>query len=339
MENKNKNASTRKVIDTPASIVDRLEGPQAISQGCFPLPTMSSKSVLVKVKAAALNFPDLLMTYGKYQHRPELPFVPGMEGAGDVIETGSDVKNVKVGDRVMFKGKTGACAQHAVVTEENVTLAPESLTCEQAAAFAVTFQTAYVSLVRRGRLQKGETVLISGAGGGVGQASVAVAKALGATVIAAASSTEKLKIAAESGADFLIDYSQSDWKENILRYTNGAGADLFLDPVGGQILETGIKALRRGGRVLLVGFASGAFGQVDLRDLRDREINLIGVRAGEYGRRNPEAGRSAWLELVKLTEEAELKPYIGQVWKEDQVAEALTAMEQRQVSGKQIVLI
>ncbi len=339
MENKNNNKSAFDLNKTKAGIVRELGGPNCISQGDFPLPPMSSNSILIKVKAAALNFPDLLMTYGKYQHRPELPFIPGMEGAGEVIAIGNEVDNVAVGDRVMFKGKTGACAEFTVVTTDKVTLAPESLTFEEAAAFAVTFQTAYVSLVRRGKLEKGETVMVSGAGGGVGQASVAVAKALGAKVIALASNKDKLEIARRSGADELVDYSAVGWERKVKKLNGNSGVDLFLDSVGGEVLEKGISALRSGGRALLVGFASGSFGKVDLEDLRDREIDVIGVRAGEYGRRNPDAGRSAWEELVRLTEKHNLKPYIGKVWLLSQVTEALLAMEQRKVSGKQVVRI
>jgi len=328
MTHKNKNAGT---------ICKTLSGPASLTFEILPEETAKEGQVLIQTKAVALNFPDLLMTYGKYQFKPDLPFVIGMEGAGVVVETGAGVKSFKVGDRVIFKGKTGATKRFISVYEHNVSAAPSNLSFEEAAAFAVTFMTAYVSLVRRGRLVVGEKVLIMGAGGGVGQASVAVAKALGAEVVAAASQEDKLQIASDSGADHLVNYHKSDLTAAILEVTNGAGVDLILDPVGGDLLRPALDALKPFGRALIVGFASGGFGDVDLETLRDNAQEIIGVRAGEYGRRNLEAGISAWQELVNLTEAYHLKPHIGKVWGEEEVADALVAMEHREVAGKQVI--
>lgn len=316
-----------------------LAGPDDLVLEDHEISAPVGTELLIDVRAASLNFPDLLMTYGKYQFKPQLPFILGMEGAGIITAVGQDVTGFTVGERVMFKGKTGACATKICVEEEHVSKLPANLSFEEGAAFAVTFQTAYVSLKRRGRLQPGETLLVLGAGGGVGQAAVAVGKALGATVIAAASSAEKLEIARMSGADYEINYNETDLTQAVLDCTQGQGADLLLDPVGGSLMPQGIDALACQGRYLIVGFASGSFGKADLKKIRNREIDLIGVRAGEYGRRNPEAGASAFDELVDLTEKKNLVPWIGKVWALDQTVHALKAMESREVVGKQVIKI
>ncbi|MBO6827783.1 MAG: NADPH:quinone oxidoreductase family protein [Sneathiella sp.] len=328
MNQNNKNAAT---------ICKSLGGPDSLEFESLPDEVVGPEEILIETKALALNFPDLLMTYGKYQFKPELPFALGMEGAGVVIGKGADAKSFDVGDHVIFKGKTGASKRYIAVSESDVSRAPNNLSFEEAASFAVTFSTAYVSLVRRGRLRAGETVLITGAGGGVGQASVAIAKALGATVIAAASDPNKLEIAAASGADHLINYQDKDWEIGVEAKTGGEGVDVILDPVGGAFLKSALVTLKPMGRALIVGFASGSFGEVDLQSVRDNGQEIIGVRAGEYGRRNPKAGQSAWDELVSLTQNHDLKPHIGKIWEERQVKDALIAMEKREVSGKQVI--
>lgn len=316
-----------------------LTGPEDLELVQLETLAPSGKEILIETHAASLNFPDLLMTYGKYQFKPELPFILGMEGAGVVAAIGEDVTRFSVGERVMFKGKTGACATQICVEESNVSRLPATLSFEEGAAFAVTFQTAYVSLKRRGHLKSGESLLVLGAGGGVGQAAVAVGKALGASVIAAASSEEKLEIARLSGADYLVNYRETDLTKAVLELTEGQGVSLLLDPVGGPLMPMGIDAIAHQGRYLIVGFASGEFGKADLAKLQSREIDLIGVRAGEYGRRNPDAGESAFQELVDLTEKKRLTPWIGKVWSLEETINALKAMEGREVLGKQVIKI
>ena len=336
MTQKNNKAAPVK-SENAATICRDLSGPEGLTFETVPVEVAKPGEVLIRTNAVSLNFPDLLMTYGKYQFKPELPFVIGMEGAGEVVALGDGVTTFHKGDRVIFKGKTGATRRYTAVAQADVSHAPQNLSYEEAAAFAVTFSTAYVSLARRGRLRPNETVLITGAGGGVGQASVAVAKALGAVVVAAASSSDKLAIAEASGADHLIDYQQCKLTDAVMAATKGEGVDILLDPVGGDILKPSLATLKPCGRALIVGFASGRFGQVDLKSLRDLGQEIIGVRAGEYGRRNPKAGASAWDELIELTERCDLRPHIGKIWAEDQVKEALSAMERRDVSGKQVI--
>lgn len=329
-----------------AAYCHALNGPDAVDLIEMQVPPLAAGHVRIAVKAAALNFPDLLMTYGKYQFRPELPFIVGMEGAGVVLEVNSEgasvdpeVNTIEIGARVAFRGKTGAISQIATVNLKDVTPVAAPHNFEQAAAFGVTFQTAFTALAIRGRLQPGEVVLVHGAGGGVGQASVAVACALGTRVIATASSAAKLEIARQSGADHLINYAGADFPQEVMRLTNGAGAALVIDPVGGDAFSRSVDCLGWEGRILTVGFASGSFGQMDLQKLQNRGGEVIGVRAGEFGRRNPAAGRAAQKDLIKLTEAFDLKPYIGKVWQMSEIGEALKAMENRSVLGKQVVAI
>lgn len=326
------------VITSLSAICTHLDGPTSIEMRHIDLPALGDEEVQIRGKAAALNFPDLLMTYGKYQFKPTVPFAIGMEGAGEVVALGQKVTGFTVGDRVMFKGKTGACSEFINVPQTQVDLLPEMLTFEEGAAFGVTFHTAYVSLARRGRLKAGETLLVHGAGGGVGQAAVAVGKALGATVFATASNEEKLNIARQSGADYLINYAEGSFSDEIMRITDGVGVDIILDPVGGEVLNSSVNCLAWSGRLLSVGFASGDFGNLSLLELQQKGGALIGVRAGEYGRRDPAAGRSAFDELTKLTIEKNLRPWIGGIWQSDEVSEALRAMEDRNVFGKQVIL-
>lgn len=320
-----------------SAVCHGLDGPEKIVLEKILVASPEENEVIVRVQAASLNFPDVLMTYGKYQFKPELPFVIGMEGAGDIVETGSGCRRFKVGDKVLFKGKTGACSEYVKIRETELTALPESLTFEQGAAFSITFHTAYVALVKRGLLKHGETLLVSGAGGGVGQASVAVGKALGASVIAMASTEEKIAIAERSGAEHSILYDDYQFSDHIMLITKGQGADVILDPVGGSVLAESTKCLAWGGRLLTVGFASHSFGSVPLDILQEKGGSLVGVRAGEYGRRNPGAGMKAQEELMTLTQEHKLKPWIGGVQPLKDVAHSLKAMEQRNISGKQVI--
>ncbi|PHQ67849.1 MAG: NADPH:quinone oxidoreductase [Sneathiella sp.] len=324
-------------VSTIAATVEKLGGPDAVLLKEQKLPSLQSGECRVRMKAAALNFPDLLMTYGKYQFRPELPFILGMEGAGIVEEISGGSHKFTVGDAVMVKGKTGAFASHFTAGEGQLERLPPSLSFEEGAAFAVTYSTAHVSLAEKAKLVPGETLLVLGAGGGVGQACVSLGKALGATVIAAASSTEKLALAKESGADYLINYRQQDYAAMVQEITNGRGADVIVDPVGGEVFERSFGCIAWGGRILIVGFASGTFGILNSNLPLEKGCTVMGVRAGEFGRQDPPAGRRSFNNLLKLTETKNLKPLIGGRWSLDQIKEALSAMERRDVSGKQII--
>ncbi|MAL80469.1 MAG: NADPH:quinone oxidoreductase [Sneathiella sp.] len=324
---------------TTRTICRSLEGPGAVTLEQVPLAPLAPGQVRVRLKAAALNFPDLLMTYGKYQFRPELPFIPGMEAAGIVEETNALDAPFQVGDAVLYKSKTGAFAEHATASPAQLTPMPAHLSFEEAAAFSVTFLTAYVSLIERGGLQRGETLLVLGAGGGVGQATVAVGKALGARVIAGASSAEKLAIAAESGADELVNYAEEDFAARVMELTEGQGADVISDPVGGALFERSLDCIAWGGRLLVVGFAGGEFGILRPDRAQGRGCAVIGVRAGEFGRRDPVAGKRVAVGLQRFAEAAKLRPVIGKSWPLSDITNALRAMEGRDVTGKQVVVI
>ncbi|WP_340150326.1 NADPH:quinone oxidoreductase family protein [uncultured Sneathiella sp.] len=316
-----------------------LDGPGAVKLEQIPLPLLEPGQLRIRLKAAALNFPDLLMTYGKYQFKPELPFILGMEGVGIVEESRDPEAPFKAGDAVLYKSKTGAFASHAIASAHQLEPMPTNLTFEQAAAFSVTFLTAYVSLAERGTLKAEETLLVLGAGGGVGQATVTLGKALGATVIAAASSQEKLDIAKASGADYLINYSEENFPKRVQEITKGHGADVILDPVGGKFFEQSLDCIAWAGRLLVAGFASGEFGVLKADLAVARGCSVIGVRAGEFGRRDPAAGQRAAIALRRIAEEKDLKPIIGKSWPLNQISEALASMESRGIAGKQVVLI
>ncbi len=322
-----------------ATICNSLNGPDGVHLERQALPPLAAGQLRIKLKAAALNFPDLLMTYGKYQFKPELPFTLGMEAAGVVEETLDPAAPFKVGDPVLYKSKSGAFADYATVTAAQLAPMPKHLSFEEAAAFSVTFLTAHVSLIDRGRLQAGEYLLVLGAGGGVGQATVALGKAVGARVIAAASSDAKLDIARSSGADHLINYHPGDFAGQVLEITEGKGADVIVDPVGGAFFEQSLDCIAWNGRLLVVGFAGGAFGLLKADKPLEKGCSVIGVRAGEFGRRDPVAGQRAAASLRRIAEEKDLKPIIGKSWRLSQIGDALRAMERREVTGKHVVRI
>ncbi|MEH6547030.1 MAG: NADPH:quinone oxidoreductase family protein [Sneathiella sp.] len=321
------------------AICMNLDGPKAVFIKEMPLQPLKAGEYRIRMRAAALNFPDLLMTYGKYQFKPDLPFILGMEGAGIIEELQDPDSDLSIGDAVLVKGKTGAFAEYMTATRAQLTAMPNTLSFEEAAAYSVTYLTAHVSLVDKARIKPGETVLILGAGGGVGQASVDVAKAKGATVIAAASSEAKLALAKQSGADYLINYQTDDFASEVQKITNNVGANIILDPVGGEYFEKSLDCIAWAGRILIVGFAGGEFGVLKTNLPSEKGCSVIGVRAGEFGRRDPAAGRRSFEQLIKLTEENDLKPLIGKRWPLDQIKEALEAMERRDVIGKQVVTI
>lgn len=324
---------------TTRTICRSLDGPAALTLEEEPLAPLQAGEIRVRLKAAALNFPDLLMTYGKYQHRPALPFTPGMEAAGVVVESNAPDAPFRPGDAVLYKSKTGAFATHATAVAAQLTPMPAHLSFAEAAAFSVTFLTAYVSLLERGRLAAGETLLVLGAGGGVGQATVTMGKALGARVIAGASAPEKLAIAKASGADALINYAEEDLARRVLDLTDGKGVDVVSDPVGGALFESCLDCLAWDGRLLVVGFAGGEFGRLSRARMEARGVSVIGVRAGEYGRRDSVAGARVAAGLKALAEARKLRPIIGRTWPLHDIKKALQSMEERDVTGKQVVII
>ena len=289
--------------------------------------------VRLRVRAGALNFPDLLMTRGLYQYKPALPFVMGVEGCGVVEAIGEGVNRFMLGDRVAFSCRHGAFASALVLPAESLSLVPPGLDDAQAAAYSVTALTAWVSLIRRGKLLAGEIALIHGANGGVGIAAVQLAKHIGATVIATASSEAKLALARQAGAEHCL-VLEPGWHEKVKHITGGRGVDLCMDPVGGDVFDFSIRCMAWGGRVLVVGFASGRFPRLSVNHALIKGLSILGVRAGESGRRDPAAGREDRAKIRQLLAQGVMLPPIGARFPLSAGVRALQTMAERQVVGK-----
>jgi len=300
-----------------------------------PTPTAPCGHVLVHVHAAALNFPDLLMTRGGYQYRPEVPFVMGMEGAGEVIEAAANA-SFKVGDRVCFRTRVGACAQIVALPATEVHSVPVNFTLAEAAAYQIAALTAYIALVHRGALAAGETLLVHGASGGVGLAAVQLGHALGARVIATGTSAEKLAIASNHGADYTID-SAPTFRDRVMELTDGHGADVIFDSVGGDVFDESVHCIAWGGRLLVIGFASGRIPDLRANLPLLKGFSLVGVRAGETGRRDPVRGAQAQKEIERLAGAGIFKPHIGARYPLEDGVEALRAMALRKTAGKIVI--
>lgn len=298
-----------------------------------PLPPMGEADVLVAVRAAALNFPDLLMTRGGYQFKPGLPFVPGMEGAGIVLRAGA-ASGWTPGMRVGFAAKQGALAEQTVLPADALHPLPDGLDFVTAAAAWVTGITAWVALARIGRLQRGETLLVHGARGGVGQACVQLGLHLGARVMATATRPERLAGLAAQGVRVLPAH---DFRDAVLEATDGRGADLIADPVGGAVFEQSQRCIAYGGRVLVLGFASGEHPTLAINRLLIKGYSVIGVRAGEQGRQFPAQGREHRAAVQRLIAEGILRPHIGARFALAEAIQALQALADRTVVGKIVV--
>jgi NADPH2:quinone reductase len=282
-----------------------------------------------------VNFPDILMIQGKYQHKPELPFVVGGERAGDVIAVGSGVTRFKIGDRVVGGALSGGFAEEAQGPESSYRPIPGSADYAVASAYTTAYLTAYVSLVRRGELAKGETLLVHGAAGGVGLAAVDLGKVLGATVIATASSNEKRAFLKDYGADHVLP--SSGFREAVKELTQGRGADVIYDPVGGDVFDESIRCIAFNGRILIVGFTSGRIPTVGVNMPLIKGFSVVGVRAGEYGRKFPEKGRENITAIDKLLADGKIRPHIHARFPLDQAVEAMHMLTTRKVIGKVVI--
>jgi NADPH:quinone reductase len=274
------------------------------------VPQPGPGEALVRVRAAAVNFPDLLMTRGEYQFRPELPFVSGMEFSGEVVAVGVGVQAALIGSAVVGGGKTGAFAEYACVDAAKLRAKPDRLGWGAAAAYSATYLTAWVSLVRRAQVQPGEWVLVHGSAGGVGLATVDLAKHLGARVIATGSSPEKLAAVQRLYApDVTIDV-RAGFRERVKELTGGRGADVIVDPVGGDIFDESTRCIAFDGRLLVVGFTSGRIPTLDANMPLIKGFSVVGVRAGEYGRRFPERGAENIAAVDRLAAEGKITPHV-----------------------------
>jgi len=307
------------------------------------LPKISPQQILIRVKAASVNFPDLLMTQGKYQYKPDLPFVLGMEGAGVVEEIGSEVSKFKIGDEVTFGSwGNGAFSDYVVVSEDGPQLKSKSLNFEEAASFQTAYLTAYVSLVRRGNLIKGENLLVHGATGGVGMAAVQLGQKMGANVIATGTSEDKLKNTLDWGAShYLLTHKEDivSFRKEVKELTEGKGADVIYDPVGGDVFDESIRCINWGGRILIVGFTSGRIPTAPVNMPLIKGFSIVGVRAGEFGRRDPVKGKENIEAVKKLADEGNLKPHICKTFKLEEAKDAIKFLSERKLVGKIAVVM
>ncbi|WP_262689607.1 NADPH:quinone oxidoreductase family protein [Kordiimonas aestuarii] len=300
-------------------------------------PKPGKGEVLIDVKAAGLNFPDVLMVAGKYQFQPDLPFTPGGEGAGVVEALGEGVTNVKVGDRVIFFNQTGAFAEKIAAPAKTLVPMPEKMPFEVAAGFTITYATSYHALKQRANIQKGEILLVLGAAGGVGLATVELGKAMGAVVIAAASSDEKLEVCKKAGADHVINYSNEDVKARVKEITEGKGVDVIYDPVGGDYTEAALRTMAPGGRLLVIGFAAGDIPKPPLNLCLLKQCSIVGVFWGNWARANPGLQVQNTMEMFKMFEEGIIDPLVNDVFELDDVVEAFTCLTERRAKGKVIL--
>ncbi len=299
----------------------------------LPIPVRSPGEVLVRVRAASLNFPDLLMTRGEYQLKPPLPFVAGLEFAGEVLEADAD-SGLALGDAVYGGNKTGAFAEYAAVPARAVTRMPHGIGFPAAAALGAAYGTAYTGLVEIGELKAGQWVLIHGARGGVGLAAVELAKRLGAHVIATTGSPEKVaRLKAASEADAVI-LAEGHFREQVAELTRGALCDLVYDPVGGDIFDESTRCVAFGGKLLVIGFAGGRIANISTNIPLIKGFSVVGVRAGEYARRFPDRGRAIREAVATLAADGRLNPHIDRTLPLENWREAYKAMADRRIVGK-----
>ncbi|KPY34370.1 Oxidoreductase zinc-binding protein [Pseudomonas syringae pv. primulae] len=303
----------------------------------IPAPDVKKNEILLDVRAAGVNFPDTLIIEGKYQFKPPFPFSPGGEAAGVISAVGEKVTHLKTGDRVMALTGWGSFAEQVAVPNYNVLPIPASMDFTIAAAFSMTYGTSMHALKQRANLQPGETLLVLGASGGVGLAAVEIGKALGARVIAAASSAEKLEVARNAGADELINYTDTSLKDEIKRLTNGNGADVIYDPVGGDLFDQAIRAIAWNGRLLVVGFASGRIPELPVNLALLKGASVVGVFWGSFAQRQPQDNAENFKQLFAWFEEGKLKPLVSQVYPLERAGEAIDALGGRRAVGKVVV--
>ena len=298
--------------------------------------------VQINVKACSVNFPDLLMIQGKYQFKPPLPFAPGGEASGDVVVVGSEVSGVEVGDRVVFGSRHGCFAETLNVSADAINPIPGAMTYAKAASYGTAYQTAYVALTHRGNLQPGEWLMVHGATGGVGMAAVDIGKHLGARVIGTGGTDAKLAVVKSRGADEVINYTQADgslggFRDRVKSITGTGGADVIYDPVGGDVFDESMRCVNWGGRILTIGFTSGRWPQAAVNLILIKQIAVIGVRAGEVGRRDPKLGRKFHNDLYQLANDGLIDPYVCAGFPLERAVDAMRMLENREVVGKCVV--
>jgi NADPH:quinone reductase len=326
-----------------AWVVRQLGGPESLQFEEIPSGEPADGMVRIKVRAAAINFPDVLMVAGLYQVKPELPFVPGVEVSGEVLSA-PPASGFKVGDRVMAlldsAGLTrGGFAEIADAAPASVTLMPDKMPFEDGAGFTLVFQTGWFGLHRRANLQPGETLLVHAGAGGVGSAAIQLGKAAGATVIATAGSDAKVEVCRKLGADHAVNYKTGDFVDEVKRITEGRGADVVFDPVGGDVYDRSTKCIAFEGRIVIVGFTSGRIPQAAANHVLIKNYSVVGLHWGLYTRRAPELIAPAARALLDLYEAGKIKPYISTRLPLSQAPRALATVGEGKSTGKVILTV
>ena len=316
-----------------AVVCEELGPPERLKVKDMPRAPLAPGTVRIAIKAAGVNFPDVLMIQGLYQHKPELPFVPGLEAAGVVIERAADIRNLAVGAKVIAQMRTGAYAEEAVMAASQLRPMPEGFSFAEAATFLVAHITAYHGLKTRAALTSGQTLLVLGAGGGVGLAAVEIGKVLGAHVIAAAASVAKREAALGKGAHEVIDYATEPVDAAVKRLTGGRGVDVVFDPVG-IAQETALRCLAWAGKLLIAGFAGGSIPSYAANRILLKGGSVIGVRAGEAGRHDSAMRKTEIEELLRLASAGLVRPFVSECLPLSDYATAMQRLRARQAIGR-----
>ena len=316
------------------AISDDLSG-TGLSEIATPQP--QAGEVLIKIKAASVNFPDILMCQGKYQFKPDPPFIPGLDCAGEIVALGAGVTDWAVGDEIVGGTRLGGFADFALLSASAIQLKPPNLSWEEAAAYQAAYLTAYVALVRRANLQAGETLLVHGSAGGVGLAAVQLGLHLGARVIATSASPTKLQALRDLGVAHTL-LVQDGFRDAVKALSGGRGADVVFDPVGGDVFDESVRCMAFDGRLLVIGFTSGRIPTVSVNMPLIKGFSVMGVRAGEFGRQFPERGRENAKAVYDLVAHGILKPHVGAVFALTDVRAAFDMMIARQLVGKAVIV-
>ena len=321
-----------------AVVCHEFTGPAALRLEDIPEPRPGTGQVRILVEACGVNFADSLISRGQYQKQPQPPFSPGFEVSGKVLELGAGVEELKIGDRVIAMTPHGGYAEQVVADSNRCVQMPATMSWQDGAAFPVVFGTSHIALWHRARLQAGETLVVHGASGGVGLTAVAIGKQLGATVIATANGPGKLQVASAHGADHLIDSSHEDLRTRIREFTDGRGADVVYDPVGGELFTASLRSIAFEGRILIIGFASGAVPQIPANHLLVKNVDVIGVNWPAYVELNPQLMTESFRTLMQWYLDGAIKPHVSATYPLDQVVEALDQVVTRKSTGKIVIM-
>jgi NADPH2:quinone reductase len=321
-----------------AIVCHELTGPSALRLEEIADPRPGPGQVRIRVRACGVNFADSLITRGQYQKQPQPPFSPGFEVSGEVLELGADVQGVAIGDRVIAMTPHGGYAEQVIADMNRCVPMPVAMSWEHGAAFPVVFGTSHVAVWHRARLRAGETLVVHGASGGVGLTAVAIGKQLGATVIATANGAGKLEVARAHGADHLIDSGQEDVRARIKELSDGRGADVIYDPVGGELFTASLRSIAFEGRILIIGFAGGNVPQIPANHLLVKNVDVIGLNWPAYAELNPQVMTESFQTLIHWYLDGAIRPHVSATYPLEQAVEALNQVVTRKSTGKVVII-